>query len=332
MNRLRASGVVPAGRHVRPGGEAWAVDVHQHLWPRELIAALRGRRRPPRLRGWTLELAGEPDYLVDPADHDVDVRAGQTVGDGVDLALVSLSSPLGIENLPTDEAAELLGAYHDGVLALPAPFGGWAAAGLTDIDPAALRAELDRGFVGLQLPATALLDHTGYDRVGPLLEVLEEADRPLLIHPGAAGEAGKGTVGAPAWWPAIVPYVQQMHAAWFAFRAHGRPRHPGLRVCFAILAGLAPLHGERFAARAGGRSPLDPGAFVEISSYGTRAVDATIRVLGIDALVNGSDRPYADPVRLDLGAAATHALRGANAGRLLYPKEALDDVAVAARA
>jgi 6-methylsalicylate decarboxylase len=355
MNRLRKRGVPVAGREVRPGGEtrpggdacpggdarpggetrpgggARAVDVHQHLWPRELIAALRARRRPPRLRGWTLELAGEPDYVVDPVDHDVDERAAQADGDGLDLALVSLSSPLGIEGLPPGEARELLAAYHDGVLALPAPFGGWAAACLTDVDPPALKAELDRGFVGLQLPATALLDAAGYDRMGSLLEVLEAADRPLLIHPGSATPA---TPAAPAWWPAIVPYVQQMHAAWFAFRAYGRPRHPRLRVCFAILAGLAPLHGERFAARASARSPVDPEVFLEISSYGTRAVDATIRVLGIDALVNGSDRPYADPVHLDLGVAATHALRGANPGRLLYPKqkEVLDDVAVAARA
>jgi hypothetical protein len=317
---------VPGSRDARLRGQARAVDVHQHLWPPGLIAALRARRNPPRMRGWTLELAGEPDYLVDPACHDIDVRVAQAAADGLDLALVSLSSPLGIEALPPDEAAELLGAYHDGVLALPASFGAWAAACLTAIDPSAVRAELDRGCVGLQLPATAVLDVAGYDRVGPLLDVLEAMDRPLLIHPGTASVAE----GAPAWWPAMVPYVQQMHAAWFAFRAYGRPRHPTLRVCFAILAGLAPLHGERFAARAGGRSPVDPDVFLETSSYGTRAVDATMRVLGIDALVNGSDRPYAEPVRLDLGASATHALHRANAGRLLYPKEVLDDVAVAA--
>jgi hypothetical protein len=34
-------------------------------------------------------------------------------------------------------------------------------------------------------------------------------------------------------------------------RAFGRPRHPRLRVCFALLAGLAPLHVERFIARGG---------------------------------------------------------------------------------
>jgi hypothetical protein len=123
-----------------------------------------------------------------------------------------------------------------------------------------------------------------------------------------------------------------MHAAWFAFRAHGRSRHPELKVCFALLAGLAPLHGERVAARTGDRNVVDPDVFLEISSYGTRAVDATIRVLGVDGLVHGSDRPYADPATLDLGAAPMHALRSANPMRLLNPKEVSHGVAVAASA
>jgi hypothetical protein len=310
----------------REAGGLPAIDVHQHLWPEGLLAALRARRTPPRLRGWRLELAGEPDYLIDPSSHDVAARAAQAAEDGVDLALISLSSPLGIETLPSEEAVELLAAYHDGVLDLPAPFGGWAAACLTEIDPAAVARELTRGFAGLQLPATALVDAAGYDRVAPLLELLEAAGRPLLVHPGPAG----GGAAAPPWWPAVVPYVQQMHAAWFAFRAYGRPRHPSLRVCFAILAGLAPLHGERFVARAGARNPVDGDVFVEVSSYGTRAVDATIRVLGIDALVNGSDRPYAEPAHLELGAAALHALRTHNTQRLLNSKEVMNELAVAA--
>jgi hypothetical protein len=165
--------------------------------------------------------------------------------------------------------------------------------------------------------------------------VLEDARLPLMIHPGPV--ARETADGQPAWWPAIVSYVQQMHAAWFAFRVHGRPRHPRLRVCFALLAGLAPLHGERFAARAGpdvagDRGVVDPGVFLDVSSYGTRAVDATVRVLGIDTLVNGSDRPYADPVSLDLSPAALHAIRSANAMRLLYPKEVFDDLAIASPA
>src|SRR5690348_228551 len=102
MKRLRTT------QSERAAGSLPAIDVHQHLWPGELITALRARRTPPRLRDWTLELAGEPDYVVDPVDHDVDARRAQAVQDGLEMALVSLSSPLGIETLPPDEAGELL--------------------------------------------------------------------------------------------------------------------------------------------------------------------------------------------------------------------------------
>ena len=310
-------------------GSAWAIDVHQHLLPAPLVEALRARATPPLLRGWALELAGEPDYPVDPGDNDPDERAALARADGLDLALVSLSSALGIETLPASEAGELLAAYHEGALALPRPFGSWAAASLAEVDAPALERRLDEGFVGLQLPATALLDAAAYAHVAPLLAVLEQRGRPLFVHPGPAGRL---PADAPAWWAALVPYVAQMHAAWFAFRVFGRPAHPALRVCFALLAGLAPLHGERLLARGGERTALDPGVFLDVSSYGTRAVDATVRVLGVDPLVNGSDRPYAAPAALELGDAAVAALRESNPLRLLHPEGVTNVMDVAAGA
>jgi hypothetical protein len=306
-----------------------AVDVHQHIWPAPLVEALRRRGAPPRLSGWTLELADEPAQQMDPAEHDPQLRAAQAAADGLDLVLVSLSSALGIETLPPDEADELLVAYHDGAAQLPPPFAAWAAACLSEPDPSALERQLDRGFVGLQLPATALLDEAGYERAAPLLEVLEERCRPLFIHPGPSGLLSPQ---APAWWSALVPYVQQMHSAWFAFRVYGRPAYPELRVCFALLAGLAPLHGERLLARGGQRSPIDREVFLEISSYGTRAVDATVRVLGVDVLVNGSDRPYAAPSPIDLGESVQSALAHTNPLRLLALEEVIDVLDVPAGA
>ena len=303
-------------------------DVHQHLWPGPFIDALRARNRSPRLCGWVLELAGEPDYHVDAAHHDPHLRAAEAQRDGVDLAIVSLSSPLGIELLPPDEGAELLAAYHDGALALPRPFRAWAAASLTAVDPAMLGRHLNLGFVGLTLPATTFLDGPGYERVAPLLDVLEARGRPLFVHPGPAEAPAGNAEGIPGWWPALVDYVQQMHAAWYAFLLFGRPRHPQLQVCFAMLAGLAPLHQERFLARSGERAVLDERVFLEVSSYGPRAIDAVVRVLGIDPLVNGSDRPYAQPMDPGLGPAAEFALRSVNPARLLNLKELPDDVAI----
>ena len=292
-------------------------DVHQHLWGDAFADALRARTTVPRLDGWTLHLDGEAPYDVDPADHDVARRADLAAEDGFGRVLTSLSSPMGVEWLPPEDATPLIDAYHADALALPEPFGAWAAACVREIDATALARDLDLGFAGLQLPADALLDAAGYERCGPLLSVLEERGLPLFLHPGPAP-----VVEGPSWWPALVPYVQQMHASWFAFRAHGRRLFPRLRICFALLAGLAPLHGERLAARGGGRGEVDRNAFVDTSSYGPRAIDATLRALGVDTIVCGSDRPYAPPFGdLGLGEAAEHAIREVNPGRLLTGEE-----------
>lgn len=299
------------------------VDVHQHLWTEPFVDALRRRRRPPYLVGWTLHVDGEPPYDIDPATHDVARRTALAHTDGLDLALVSLSAPLGIETLPADEAAPLLDAYHDGTAGLPRPFGGWASACLTEPDPAGLERQLDRGFVGLQLPATALLSPAGYERCAPLLETLQRRGAPLLVHAGPAGAGGAIADDAPGWWPAMVPYVHQMHAAWFAFRAYGRPAFGRLRTCLTLLAGLAPLHGERLRNRGGDeRGRVDMDLFVETSSYGPRAIDATVRVLGVDVVVHGSDRPYAPAPVPGLGEAADAAFRRTNPHRLIHGKEA----------
>ena len=299
------------------------IDVHQHLWPPELIDALRRRNTAPRLDGWSLHLPGEPVYQVDPADHDLARRAELAAKDGIGLALVSLSSPLGIEHLPSAEAKPLLDAYHAGAARLGEPFGAWAAASLDAPQPDELGRLLAAGFYGLQLPATALADAAGYRRCESLLETLVRHDRPLLIHPGPVSPPKPGTApGAdpgPGWWPAMVSYVAQMHAAWFAFQAFGRPAHPGLRVCFAMLAGLAPLHGERAANRgaADGRTGHDPEVWLEVSSYGPDAIGAVAAVCGVDALILGSDRPYAAPPKYGLGDVAAQRLDVHNPARLL---------------
>lgn len=290
-------------------------DVHQHVWPPELVAALRRRRRSPRLEGWTLILDGEPPYEVDPRAHDPQQRVGAEDAAGIGRALVSLSSPLGIETLPPEDAAPLLAAWHAGAAALPERFGIWAATGLVEPDPVELETVLARDrVVGLQLPASALADPAAIDRLGPLLSTLDRADRPLLVHPGPVADS---CAGVPAWWPAVVPYVAQLHAAWAAWHVAGRAAHPQLRIAFVALAGLAPLHHERLSARGGALGAIDPLTWYETSSYGPTAIDATLRVVGVDALVNGSDRPYASSRAAGLGPALDHAMYVTNPENLL---------------
>jgi predicted TIM-barrel fold metal-dependent hydrolase len=295
-----------------------AIDIHQHLWPEPFLRALSLRREPPMLvrrgAGWAIRLWGEAEAPVDLADHDPDRRAALVRADGLDRALVAPSIPLGIEALPAGEAEPLLEAYHEGVRALPDEFGAWVAVGLAEPDPAALVRLLDAGFVGACLAAGALDGPDGMERLGPVLEALERRGAPLLVHPGAASAAA--TAGMPRWWAALTGYVATMQTAWHAFAVWGRAAHPGLRVCFAMLAGLAPLQRERLVAR-GGPAISDPDVFLDVSSYGGRTVDAVLREVGVDRLVHGSDRPVVSVAELPLGDAVRTALRERNPARLL---------------
>jgi 6-methylsalicylate decarboxylase len=299
------------------------VDIHQHLWPPPLLEALAMRTVPPRLRrtgsGWVVQLRGEPDAPVCLDDHDPARRAALLAADGVDRGLVAVSSPLGIEALPLDESAWLIDAYHRGLSELPSGLGGWAAVSLSAPDLPGLAELLDRGLVGATVPAAAVGSRAGLERCAPILDALERHHAAAFIHPGPAPWAPNPARGASCepWWPAMTTYVAQMTAAWHAWHAYGRAAHPHLRVVFAMLAGLAPLHGERFRARAGTCPPIDAGVFLDTSSYGVRALDACLRVVGVDALVYGSDRPVVDPAAPDLGPAVNEALRIRNPARLL---------------
>jgi 6-methylsalicylate decarboxylase len=309
------------------------VDIHQHLWPERLIDELSRRERPPFIRRagarWKLRLEGEPEYLFELSQHDATLRARELGEQGIDRAVIGLSTPLGIEGLPADEAGPLLESYHAGVLELGEPFAAWASTRLRSPDPDRVDEALDRGLVGLALPAGALRSREGLARCRGLLARLEARGAPLFVHPGPDPleiRLGNDEPSSdPAWWPGMTDYVSQMNAAWHAFAAWGRLSHPGLRVVFAMLAGGAPLHVERSIARGGPAQAIsDPGLFYDTSSYGERALDAVVRMVGINQLVYGSDRPVIDPPRPDLlGAAAAEAMLRANPARLLEPTVAL---------
>jgi 6-methylsalicylate decarboxylase len=276
------------------------VDLHQHIWTTPLLDALAARDAFPFVRRehelTVLYSAGEQPYLIDVEAEQPQRRAALVRSDGLDLAVIAPSSPIGIEALPRDEAEQLIAAYLDGVSSLPSEFASWGPLAVEQPDPEDVDELLGSGCVGCALPAPALAGRDGLEAIGPLLERIAARGAPVLIHPGCIGGRGP-SMAEPLWWRALTDYVAQMQAAWLTFAAFGRREHPELTVVFPMLAGGAPLLSERLGARGGPDIELrDPLTFYDTSSYGPFAVEALARRVGAEQLVYGSDRPVAEPI------------------------------------
>ena len=231
-----------------------ALDVHQHLWPETVLRVLEARRSAPRALWrddgrWEVRLEAEPAFEIDPADHDPLERARALSEQGFDSALVSLSCPVATESLLTAVAA-----WNESGEALPGGLGWWAALpsppGMDRLE--LVREALAAGAAGVCLPATELALPSPAAATLDVLELTESEGLAVFVHPGPARPQGR----APAWWAPATDYVAQQHAAWHTWMATVRPLFPRLRAIFALLAGLAPLHVERGAAR-GGPAVLD---------------------------------------------------------------------------
>ncbi|MCL2419764.1 MAG: amidohydrolase [Conexibacteraceae bacterium] len=278
------------------------VDAHQHVWTQALVDALSARDEFPyvrRVNGLTvLHCAAEPPYVVDVESESPDRRAALVDEDGVDCAVVAISSPIGIEALPRESALELIDAYLNGVESLGPEFRSWGPIAIDGADPDEVDRLLARGCVGISVTAGALAGPDRLEHLGPVLKRASERGVALFVHPGRApGQLPTpAEFGEPLWWRPLTDYVFQMQAAWLTFAALGRCEHPDLRVVFAMLAGGAPLMSERMTARGGpGIDLRDPNTFYETSSYGPQAIEMTASIAGDSQLVYGSDRPVIDP-------------------------------------
>lgn len=256
-------------------------DVHQHLWPEELIAALAARTTPPSLRGSTLALADEGDFEIDLGDHDVSDRLAMMDRDGIDIALLSLAPTLGIDELPKGEREPLVAAWHEGARRLASETGGRLLSFASGV--------AQEGFVGACVPAKALVE--GGREFELLAADLVAARQVLFVHPGP------GTLpGDQSWWSAVVDYTSQMQAAFMAWVCDTSSDVPRPKTVFALLAGGGPFQLERLACRGGEpRTDFEPDIFLEVSSYGTRALELCLETFGVGQFLYGSDVPVVDP-------------------------------------
>jgi 6-methylsalicylate decarboxylase len=260
-------------------------DVHQHLWPEQLIAALGRRSEPPRLVGSRLEIL-EGSFETDLDAHDLDTRLRLLDRDEIDVAIVSFPPTIGFEIAP-----ELAEAYDEGILEVAAASGG-------RLRPLACGDESD-GFVGRCVSAQRVVK-----------DPLSVEGSLLFVHPGYSPPPPDGK---PGWWTPVVEYTAQMQAAYAAWLASGRSDVP---IVFAIMAGGAPFQLERLRSR-GNQAEVPPNVYFDTASYGRHAVDLAAAASGVERILFGSDAPVMDPrTTIDAIGDLFDTLAGENPGRL----------------
>lgn len=283
-------------------------DLHQHLWPDGFVSALSARTAPPSLDAGVLTTV-EGSFAVDLGVHRTERRLAALDRDGIDVAVISLQTSLGLEHLAEDERRELEETWAAGALELGERAGGRIRA----FSPSRVR----DGFAGISIGSTAL---AALDESAPLLDEAERAGALVFVHPDAGHATG---AARPAWWDWVTGYPARMQEAYLAWLAFGRERWPSLRVLFAMLAGGGPFQLERLARRGVDvRSALDPHTFFDVSTHGRRAIELCVETFGVSQLVYGSDTPVVDPVPTlaavrGFGDAVTHVLQTDTPERLL---------------
>lgn len=256
-------------------------DLHQHFWPEGFVAELRARSTPPCLDAQNTLAIHEGRFPVDLLDLDVGNRIARLDRDGIDVAVMSLQPTIGVDALPDSERRALEDTWIEGMREVVSRsdgrFRAFAPARAVD------------GCAGTTVSALELAE---LDRVAPLLDEVERSGGLLFVHPGPVPRRDD----EPPWWAGTVAYTAQMQSAWFSWLGGGRERWPKLPIVFAILAGGAPFHLERLARRGiDVRSTLDENVYLDVATYGRRAIELCIETFGVEQLLYGSDEPVVDP-------------------------------------
>jgi len=197
-----------------------------------------------------------------------------------------------------------------------------------ELAAAELRAILDAGLAGVEVPASVGGVYLGDDRFAPFWAAAEETGAVVFVHPTTRGFEWPdyylwNTVGNP--------FETTITAAHMVM-AGVMERHPALRVVLAHGGGALPAlrgrlrHAHTFQAQARARLREAPEASIRRFYFDTVTHDpAVLRELaefaGVDRIVLGTDHPFdmrdADPLGTVRAAGLDPDALGANAEALL---------------
>lgn len=288
------------------------IDVHNHFYPPEYIAALRSGSSVVRV---TEDAAGNPeihypgDYNVAvPGHRDIAYRQGVLEAEGVDTQILTLTTPGTHVESPAVAVrlAQLVNDCFARIVAERGPrFAAMATLPLND--PAASVAEFRRATGELKLPGAMLFSNVNGvaladERYWPLYEVANDLGAVLHIHPTNPADVSQ----LKEFW--LMPLVGFLFdttvAAAHLVYSGVAERFPRIKWVLGHLGGGIPVLAERLdrgfhafpECRA--KIPRPPSEYLRTWYYDTVNFDRDALMLGIafagaDRLMAASDYPHA---------------------------------------
>jgi aminocarboxymuconate-semialdehyde decarboxylase len=288
------------------------IDIHNHYYPPEYLNALgplgssikvvMGADGNPQVH-----YPGDYNILV-PGHRDLDYREGVLAELGVDLQVISLTTP-GTHVEKPDVAVKLARIVNDAFAgAVARPSKRFAAlATLPLCDPAASVTELARAMDQLRMPGAMLFSNingVGLDdqRFWPLYEAANDRDAVFMIHP----EYPVGVEAMTEYW--LMPlngflFDTTLAASKLVFSGVVK-RFPRIRWSLGHLGGTIPYLAERldrgFRAFKECRKHIDepPTAYLkrhfyyDTVNFSQAALKCAIEFAGAGHIVAGSDYPH----------------------------------------
>lgn len=288
------------------------IDFHNHFYPPEYLEALEEGPSNVRI---TRDEAGNPvvhypgDYNVAvPGHRDIVFREKDVTGMGVDLQVITLTTP-GTHVEEPARAAELARLVNDAfrVVVKERPSHFRALATLPLNDPAASVAELRRAMTELEFKGAMVFSNVnGVALADPRYEELwrtaDELGAVIHIHP-------ESPVGVEAmtdfWLMPLVGFLMDTTLAAAKLVFAGVPeRHPRIKWVLGHLGGAIPYLAERLdrgwrafpECRANINRPPSEYLrefYLDTVNFDPAAVLLAIRFAGIERILGASDYPHA---------------------------------------
>jgi len=288
------------------------IDFHNHFYPPEYLAALKGGDSVVRV---TEDAAGNPvihypgDYNVAvPGHRDIVFREKDVTAAGVDLQVITLTTP-GTHVESPARAVALARLVNDAFATVvrerPSHFRALATLPLND--PAASVAELRRAMTDLGMKGAMVFSNVNGvaladARYAPLWKAANELGAIIHIHPTSP-------VGVEAmtkfWLMPLVGFLMDTTLAAAHLVFDGVPeRYPRIKWVLAHLGGAVPYIAERFDR--GYRAfpecrehiTRPPSEYLREFYYDTvnfdpEALQLAIEFAGVDHILGASDYPHA---------------------------------------